>query len=131
MSLPPPGLGGGAARTGPPPGFGTSNASGLNPPTSAGGIGGGTRNNNGAASIVKAQIVFLLTTLTDESFEKASKELRDVSLLVTCLFPLIMLADFKTARILQWARNVLSPSQQSLHGRQSLHPRVEPTLSTI
>jgi len=86
MSLPPPGLGGGAARTGPPPGFGTSNASGLNPPTSAGGIGGGTRNNNGTANIVKAQIVFLLTTLTDESFDKASKELRDVSLRLPVCF---------------------------------------------
>lgn len=81
MSLPPPGLGGGAARAGPPPGFGTTNSSGLNPPTSAGGIGGGTRNTNGTASIVKAQIVFLLTTLTDETFEKASKDLREVSLL--------------------------------------------------
>jgi CCR4-NOT transcription complex subunit 1 len=80
MSLPPPGLGGGGARTGPPPGFGTSNASGGNPPNSAGGIGGGTRNNNGTAPIVKAQIVFQLTNLSEENFEKVSKELREVSL---------------------------------------------------
>jgi hypothetical protein len=81
MSLPPPGLGGGANRTGPPPGFGTSNASGLNPPNSAGGIGAGTRNNNSAASIVKAQIVMLMSSISDENFEKTSKDLREVSLL--------------------------------------------------
>jgi len=105
MSHPPPGLGGGAARTGPPPGFGTSNASGMNPPNSAGGIGGGTRNNNGAASIVKAQLVMLLSSLNDETFEKVSKDVREVSLLFD-VFPLIAGADFEAARFLKWARDL-------------------------
>jgi CCR4-NOT transcription complex subunit 1 len=90
MSLPPPGLGGGAARTGPPPGFGTNHAGGGNPTNSGGanaggggGGGGGGRNadgQGGTAVIVRAQIVFLLTTLTEDTFEKASNEIRTVSI---------------------------------------------------
>lgn len=82
MSIPPPGLGGGAARTGPPPGFGNSHPSGG--PTAP--TGGGGRNSDGqggTATIVRAQIVFLLTTLTEDVFEKASNEIRTVRAVVT------------------------------------------------
>lgn len=75
MSIPPPGLGGGAARTGPPPGFGQSSLSG-------GGGGGGGRGGSGdnsPATIVRAQIVFLLTSFTEEGFDKHADEIRAVS----------------------------------------------------
>ncbi len=77
MSNLPPGLGGGIGRTGPPPGFG--NASSL------GGRGSG-EGQGGTAVIVRAQIVFLLTTFTEESFERASNEIRSVSLVPAVRF---------------------------------------------
>lgn len=77
MSNPPPGLGGGGAGAvrGPPPGFGapqTPASSGRNAGTQGEGQGG-------TAVIVRAQVAFYLTTLTEESFEKASVEVRAVS----------------------------------------------------
>ncbi|KAK8865726.1 hypothetical protein IAR55_000872 [Kwoniella newhampshirensis] len=89
MSIPPPGLGGGVSRTGPPPGFAAaanhspaSDASG-GPGVAMGGAGsggGGRRDGQGgAAVIVRAQIVFLLTTSTEESFDKASNEIRTLA----------------------------------------------------
>ncbi|WVQ85274.1 hypothetical protein IAT38_007439 [Cryptococcus sp. DSM 104549] len=86
MSIPPPGLGGGVTRTGPPPGFGggaspASDASGATGGGSVGGGAGGGRRDGqgGTAVIVRAQIVFLLTTFTEESFEKASNEIRTLA----------------------------------------------------
>lgn len=92
MSIPPPGLGGGVSRTGPPPGFGggaahspVSDASATTMASSAGvagSVGGGAVRRDGqggTAVIVRAQIVFLLTTFTEDSFEKASTEIRTVS----------------------------------------------------
>ncbi|KAK4684746.1 CCR4-NOT transcription complex subunit 1, partial [Tremellales sp. Uapishka_1] len=67
MSIPPPGLGGGGARTGPPPGFG------------GGGLTGPSAGQGGTAAIVRAQIVFLLTTVTEDSFEKASADIRTLA----------------------------------------------------
>lgn len=77
MSIPPPGLGGGVARTGPPPGFG-GNAGGLSTPSGGGG-GGGGRGGGDPASIVRAQIVFLLSTFSEEGFDKHADEIRAVS----------------------------------------------------
>ncbi|KAL1410914.1 CCR4-NOT core subunit cdc39 [Vanrija albida] len=80
MSNPPPGLGGGVARTGPPPGFaaagnGPAGSTNGNNGSSAGGPAspGGA---SGTAAIVRAQIVFLLTTFTEDSFDKAASEIR-------------------------------------------------------
>lgn len=73
MSIPPPGLGGGVARTGPPPGFG-GNAGGL-----TGSSGGGGGRGGDPASIVRAQIVFLLSTFSEEGFDKHADEIRAVS----------------------------------------------------
>lgn len=85
MSHPPPGLGGGVARTGPPPGFGSSNSasggSGGNNSSTAAAATGGSGGANGTAAIVRAQIVFLLTTFTEDSFDKSAAEIRSVSLL--------------------------------------------------
>jgi hypothetical protein len=89
MSHPPPGLGGGVARTGPPPGFGASGGGGGSgaDAAAAGGsapAGGGANQGNpaaganGTAAIVRAQIVFLLTTFTEDSFDKAASEIRTV-----------------------------------------------------
>lgn len=79
MSLGPPGLSaGGGSRTGPPPGFGNGAFS-----TGAGGGGGGGEGrgqDSSALAIVKAQIVFLLSSLTEESYERTSKELKTVGL---------------------------------------------------
>ena len=72
MSNPPPGLGGGGGLRGPPPGFGS--------PAPATTGRGGQDGQGGTATIVRAQIVFLLTTFTEDSFEKASGEIRTVSL---------------------------------------------------
>ncbi|EIW72732.1 hypothetical protein TREMEDRAFT_72862 [Tremella mesenterica DSM 1558] len=69
MALPPPGLGGGGPRAGPPPGF-ASMALNNGPAT------GGGANDSSALAIVKAQIVFLLSSMTEESFERTSKELK-------------------------------------------------------
>lgn len=95
MSIPPPGLGGGVSRTGPPPGFGggaahspVSDASVATMASNAGvagSVGGGAGRRDGqggTAVIVRAQIVFLLTTFTEDSFEKASTEIRTVSALL-------------------------------------------------
>ncbi|GFZ43225.1 hypothetical protein JCM24511_00944, partial [Saitozyma sp. JCM 24511] len=89
MSIPPPGLGGGVARTGPPPGFGSSNPSGgassgnatAAAPGAASGGGGGRSGDGqgGTAVIVRAQIVFLLTTFTEESFDKSANEIRNLA----------------------------------------------------
>lgn len=81
MSHPPPGLGGGVARTGPPPGFGSGNLTGAGAGGAAGGGGNsaaGAGGANGTAAIVRAQIVFLLTTFTEDSFDKAAAEIRTV-----------------------------------------------------
>ncbi|WWD18096.1 hypothetical protein CI109_102544 [Kwoniella shandongensis] len=91
MSIPPPGLGGGVSRTGPPPGFAAA-ANNHSPSTDvasngpgvamggAGSGGGGRRDGQGGtAVIVRAQIVFLLTTFTEDSFDKASNEIRTLA----------------------------------------------------
>lgn len=109
MSIPPPGLGGGVSRAGPPPGFagggalgvGTGGISappiggsgrdvvspgvlGLGQATAAGGLGSGRHatqtDGAGTAVIVRAQIVFLLTTLTEDTYEKSAAEIRTVSI---------------------------------------------------
>ncbi|EJT45512.1 3'-5' exoribonuclease [Trichosporon asahii var. asahii CBS 2479] len=77
MSHPPPGLGGGVARTGPPPGFGSNNAAAAS--GGASGAGAGAGGANGTAAIVRAQIVFLLTTFTEDSFDKAAAEIRTLA----------------------------------------------------
>ncbi|BEJ18074.1 hypothetical protein CspHIS471_0703510 [Cutaneotrichosporon sp. HIS471] len=77
MSHPPPGLGGGVARTGPPPGFGNNVQGGAGNSPGAG--GGGSGANGGTAAIVRAQIVFLLSTLSEDTFDKASQELRTMA----------------------------------------------------
>jgi len=75
MANPPPGLGGGGGRPAPPPGFGGNGTTAPSPTASSGRGGGGE---GGTAVIVRAQIVFLLTTMTEDSFEKASNEIRTV-----------------------------------------------------
>ncbi|WVR05705.1 hypothetical protein IAU60_002729 [Kwoniella sp. DSM 27419] len=92
MSIPPPGLGGGVNRSGPPPGFGggaiggpgvghspVSDASGT--ALTSGGSGGGSRRDGqgGPAVIIRAQIVFLLTTFTEDNFDKMSTEIRTLA----------------------------------------------------
>ena len=72
MSNPPPGLGGGGGLRGPPPGFGS-------PAPTNNGQGRQDTGGGGTATIVRAQIVFLLTTFTEDTFEKASQEIRTVS----------------------------------------------------
>ncbi|WVF70722.1 hypothetical protein IAT40_005515 [Kwoniella sp. CBS 6097] len=101
MSIPPPGLGGGVNRTGPPPGFGggavgvgagaahspASDASGAtNSGTMGVGLGGGGSSGGsrrdgqgGPAVIIRAQIVFLLTTFTEDNFDKMSTEIRTLA----------------------------------------------------
>ncbi|RSH85805.1 uncharacterized protein EHS24_003985 [Apiotrichum porosum] len=80
MSHPPPGLGGGVARTGPPPGFGSSNNAGGPAGSGNGGATtGGGATAAGTAAIVRAQIVFLLTTFTEESFDKSAAEIRTLA----------------------------------------------------
>ena len=100
MSNPPPGLGGsgggalgalGALR-GPPPGFGSPSSTGSRNSTGGGGGGsvgstggggggggGGGDGQGGTATIVRAQIVFLLSSMTEESFDKQLGEIRVVS----------------------------------------------------
>lgn len=102
MSIPPPGLGGGVRAAGPPPGFGSSRdasrdalvgqqgGQGQGQGQGQGSGMGQSLNQNqtmngqaqvgqGTAVIVRAQIVFLLTTLTEDSFEKSAAEIRTVS----------------------------------------------------
>ncbi|WVQ65071.1 uncharacterized protein L199_003241 [Kwoniella botswanensis] len=91
MSIPPPGLGGGVNRTGPPPGFGggnvgvthspVSDASGTasNAASTGAGAGGRRDGQGGPAVIIRAQIVFLLTTFTEDNFDKMSTEIRTLA----------------------------------------------------
>ncbi|KAL7423739.1 CCR4-NOT core subunit cdc39 [Cryptotrichosporon argae] len=72
MSHPPPGLGGGAARAGPPPGFGAGAHSGAQGGASRGGA-------QSTDAISRAQIVFLLTTFTEDTFDKVSAEIRTLA----------------------------------------------------
>ena len=56
---------------------------GLGQATAAGGLGSGRHaaaEGAGTAVIVRAQIVFLLTTLTEDTYEKSAAEIRTVSL---------------------------------------------------
>ncbi|WWC68491.1 uncharacterized protein I206_102420 [Kwoniella pini CBS 10737] len=95
MSIPPPGLGGGVNRTGPPPGFGSGNVGVTHSPASDAsgtisntGINGGSASSaqggrrdgqGGPAVIIRAQIVFLLTTFTEDNFDKMSNEIRTLA----------------------------------------------------
>ena len=80
MSAPPPGnLGGGNGREN----LISSGVLGLGQATAAGGLGSGRHASGtdgaGTAVIVRAQIVFLLTTLTEDTYEKSAAEIRTVS----------------------------------------------------
>ncbi|CAK9782142.1 Not1-domain-containing protein [Cutaneotrichosporon oleaginosum] len=76
MSHPPPGLGGGVARTGPPPGFGNSAQGSTANSAGGGGGGGSSHSNSGPAAIARTKIVYLLGSLAEDTYETSVNELR-------------------------------------------------------